>query len=455
MTGRVILLAPMYTEEERWVADEIKKQLGTKKPSFTTYQPYTDGLEGDLFEYLGSATALDAKKAILLSSALNYHYLIQASDACVLVLDGRTPDEGSLFWAAVAFASGKPVVLYKSDYRTFMSTGDNSMVTGLTLNYEPVKKISGLNRRVASHIARYNKNAWKEEHLPGYNKLLLQLGIEVSNRKRTLFDVLRFLKNHKLVETLIPHEVKQWLPPKDITGEKVYCSGPLFCPAEISEMNNIAKHTEGYGIPIYLPHRDGVESMIGDLDNPTYLAEAIKGHMADINSFTIDMYQLVECEHFVINLNGRVPDDGAVSEAGMAFAMALPSALYKSDSRTFFGGDNGFIHPALQMAGHLFDATAEYGEIKEILSKQSRFMETMGNKYSPLIHPEVNKIYTFGKNRYNALLQIYTGKAPATNPFTQWRVAHTLGAPGTWFRFWRIYHPYSKWPGKPGPNKFN
>ncbi|MCK9636706.1 MAG: nucleoside 2-deoxyribosyltransferase [Methylobacter tundripaludum] len=457
-TGKISILSPMYTEDERWVADRARAELEYGKQKYTTYQPYIDGFDKQLFEFLSShdsANASEAKRAILLSSAVNFYNLIQTSDACVLVLDGRTPDEGSVFWAAVAFATGKPVVLYKSDYRTFMSTGDNSMITGLCLNYEPVKDIKNLSDRVKSQVSMYNSNSWKSEFIPGYNKSLQKLGEKVwTNYKgRNLVEVLTVMKNDPLVEKLLPYNEK----PSGIRYGNVYCSGPLFCPAEIREIAKIAESIdiaragEGAGPHTYLPHRDGVEAMMGDLDNSAGVIAATALHYADINSFTIDVYHLVKCDYFVINLNGRVPDDGAVAEAGMAFAMGRPIVLYRSDSRAFCGGAHGLVHPALQMAGHLFDTTDDVNGIFGKLVEQDAFLKAQGDpRYSPNIHAEVNKVYELGSKYYGELNEAYANglklyvdgvwkllKLDSGNRFIPWRTAHPLAD--------KAYHPYATW----------
>jgi|GEM_PF-561509 len=444
-TGKISILSPMYTEDERWVANVIKMELELGKQRYTTYHPYIDGLERQLFEFLSrgddSAVASEAKRAILLSSALNYYSLIKASDACVLVLDGRAPDEGSVFWAAVAFASGKPVILYKSDYRTFMSTGDNSMVTGLCLDYKPVRDIKSLSDSIASRIARYNEdNLWKREHIPGYNRSLQALGEKVWTAcpGRSLKAILNEMKGDTLLENLLPHDESEYKL-SGIREAKVYCSGPLFCPAEIREISKIAKYIECAGLTTYLPHRDGVEAMMGELDNAAGRLMAAKDNYADVNSFTIDVFQLVECKYFVINLNGRAPDDGAVAEAGMAFAMGRPIVLYRSEPRTFCGGVRGFVHPALQMAGHLFDTTADCSAIHDKLAGQAAFIKIKnnGHTYSPEIHPEVKTVHSLGRQYYTELNETYSGPVLELNRFFFWRIAH-LGAD-------RAYHPYSTW----------
>lgn len=43
-------------------------------------------------------------------------------------------------------------------------------------------------------------------------------------------------------------------------------------------------------------------------------------------------------------MNGRVPDEGAVSEAAMAFAVGHPVVIYKNDARSLVGGkDNPLV----------------------------------------------------------------------------------------------------------------
>lgn len=120
----------------------------------------------------------------------------------------------------------------------------------------------------------------------------------------------------------------------------VYCAGPLFNGAEREEMTAIADLLTETGYSVYLPHRDGMEfRLILDVlvernwDSPTaaqFLHEAI---------FALDVYQLViECDAMVWNLNGRTPDEGAVSEAAMAWMLGKPLIAYQDDVRSLIQG---------------------------------------------------------------------------------------------------------------------
>jgi nucleoside 2-deoxyribosyltransferase len=125
-----------------------------------------------------------------------------------------------------------------------------------------------------------------------------------------------------------------------LDGLCVYCAGPLFNEAERREMSEIADGLVEAGYRVYLPHRDGMEfRLILDIlaergwernDAGQFLHEAI---------FALDVYQLaVECDAMVWNLNGRVPDEGAVSEAAMAWTLGKPLVAYRDDARSLIAG---------------------------------------------------------------------------------------------------------------------
>jgi hypothetical protein len=55
--------------------------------------------------------------------------------------------------------------------------------------------------------------------------------------------------------------------------------------------------------------------------------------------FALDMYQLaVDCDVMVWNLNGRVPDEGAVSEAAIAWTLGKPLIAFTDDVRSLIAG---------------------------------------------------------------------------------------------------------------------
>jgi nucleoside 2-deoxyribosyltransferase len=130
------------------------------------------------------------------------------------------------------------------------------------------------------------------------------------------------------------------LQPSNSSAVRIYCAGPLFNQAERDEMTAIAEVLCDAGLTVYLPHRDGMEfrlilDELVDLGWPApqaakFLHEAI---------FALDVYQLaVECQAVAWNLNGRVPDEGAVSEAAIAWTLGKPIVAYMDDARSLISG---------------------------------------------------------------------------------------------------------------------
>src|SRR5687767_8611165 len=94
----------------------------------------------------------------------------------------------------------------------------------------------------------------------------------------------------------------------------VYCAGPLFNQSERDEMTAIADALCDAGYDVYLPHRDGMEfRLILEVLVERGWTPATAAHFLHAAIFALDVYQLaVECDALVWNLNGRVPDEGAV-----------------------------------------------------------------------------------------------------------------------------------------------
>ncbi len=152
---------------------------------------------------------------------------------------------------------------------------------------------------------------------------------------------------------------------------RVYCSGPLFNEKERQEMQEIADALEKAGFETFLPHRNGLEF--------TPLAQVLEGMGVDHEDalrfwdhaiFALDVYQATTgCDAVVVNLNGRVPDEGAVVEAALAWSAGRVVVGYKSDLRTLcFGNDNAMVTGLFdfQLCGGISPAAAA---VKEALAE--------------------------------------------------------------------------------------
>ena len=121
---------------------------------------------------------------------------------------------------------------------------------------------------------------------------------------------------------------------------RIYCAGPLFNQSERQEMESIARVMTDAGHAVYLPHRDGLEfRLVHEVLVQRGFAEAHAAAFLHEAIFALDVYQLVvECDGIVWNLNGRTPDEGAVSEAAIGWALGMPLVAWTDDVRSLIAG---------------------------------------------------------------------------------------------------------------------
>ena len=180
---------------------------------------------------------------------------------------------------------------------------------------------------------------------------------------------------------------------------KVYCAGPLFNDKEKEEMAEIAAALERRGFDVFLPQRDGLE-LSKCIDG--LVASGVERQTAcDCLSkaiFALDVYQVVEeCEAIVVNLNGRVPDEGAVAEAALAWYAGRTLVAYKADVRTAF---NGYDNP-LVMGLFGFRTCTSISQIVDELHEKSAngFQELQAVERKA----EIESWLSFGKRIWHVL----------------------------------------------------
>lgn len=179
------------------------------------------------------------------------------------------------------------------------------------------------------------------------------------------------------------------LPPvptvrKRQAAHRIYCAGPLFNRAEQEEMAEIARTLEGSGFSVFLPHRDGF--VFGDVHREFLRGgyeSAEASRMIQQAIFWLDTYEVVSgCQGLVLNMNGRVPDEGAVAEAAMAWMAGKGIVLYKADSRSLIqGSDNPLV------AG--LGSFARVSTIPEIAYAFTQLFRTWRPGRDPLMPPAV------------------------------------------------------------------
>jgi nucleoside 2-deoxyribosyltransferase len=100
---------------------------------------------------------------------------------------------------------------------------------------------------------------------------------------------------------------------------------------------HIARVLESHGMSVYLPQRDAGISYDA-LDRGEDKVSVRRRIFAE------DSGAVANCDALVCLLDGRVPDEGACIELGMAFALGKPCIGYKTDRRAMdVQGDNNIM----------------------------------------------------------------------------------------------------------------
>ncbi|MCF8054524.1 MAG: nucleoside 2-deoxyribosyltransferase [Deltaproteobacteria bacterium] len=126
-----------------------------------------------------------------------------------------------------------------------------------------------------------------------------------------------------------------------ITSKKIYCAGPLFNDKEREEMAQIAQVLEQKGFMVFLPHRDGV--LLAKLLDAFSAAGVSQEKSREILLkviFYVDVFELLDSDGLILNMNGRVPDEGSMVEAGIAWQAGKAIVIYKNDDRSLVGGND-------------------------------------------------------------------------------------------------------------------
>jgi len=107
--------------------------------------------------------------------------------------------------------------------------------------------------------------------------------------------------------------------------------------------------------------------------------------------YHLDMFQVCEvCDATILNMNGRVPDEGALVEAALAYRSEKPVVIYKSDSRSLIDGkDNPLITGMTNMkiVKDLADITIKLRELEKTTESTYSIMiknaEAIFQDYNP------------------------------------------------------------------------
>ena len=118
----------------------------------------------------------------------------------------------------------------------------------------------------------------------------------------------------------------------------VYLAGPLFSEAERRFNLELTYRLETLGFEVFLPQRDGAER-----DRPPY--DTIAPEERRRVMFELDRSRILDSDVFLFVLDGRVPDEGACVELGIAYCQKylqngekLLVGLHTDTRAAFVGG---------------------------------------------------------------------------------------------------------------------
>jgi len=117
---KIYIAAPLFSDAERAYNKELKQKL---KKDFDVYLPQEDGLLlVDLIKR--NITFTEASKAIFAADIK----AINDTEILLIVLDGRTVDEGAALELGYAYCNGKTCIGLSTDPRRLLSLGHNPMI---------------------------------------------------------------------------------------------------------------------------------------------------------------------------------------------------------------------------------------------------------------------------------------------------------------------------------------
>lgn len=157
--------SPVYCSGPMFSVGDLNEQAQVAATldaaNFSTYLPQRDGIE--VGKVMGDInTGLDLPESEILEImtfirkivfALDVYQLVERCQSLVFNMDGRVPDDGSVVETAMAFAAGKPIVIYKTTPISMLGGFDNPMVQGLSTNWRYVADVTTLPAAVSTAVA--------------------------------------------------------------------------------------------------------------------------------------------------------------------------------------------------------------------------------------------------------------------------------------------------------------
>jgi nucleoside 2-deoxyribosyltransferase len=187
--------------------------------------------------------------------------------------------------------------------------------------------------------------------------------------------------------TMTPAKARAKAPVKAKQPARVYLAGPMFSDGDKSEQTKLAIALRRT-FKCHVPQDDGIEvAAVMELLNepslhdpsnlgtpmlePIVLARCAAWVTRAV--VALDVYEVIEgCQCVVLNIDGRVPDEGALVEASLAWTTGHPVVTYKTTSISELGGNNN------PMIGVIGGWTAVTTELKNVVPEVRKALNSAG-----------------------------------------------------------------------------
>jgi len=153
----------------------------------------------------------------------------------------------------------------------------------------------------------------------------------------------------------------------------VYIAGPLFSESELEFNRRLNTFLKNLGFNTFLPQEDG--HLLSEL-----MEQGFEKDNAIKMIFQMDAEKIKDSDIIVFIMDGRVPDEGACVEIGLAYAYNKECFGLKTDSRSLIGDmDNPLIVGALK--GRIARSFPELEKLLKSSIKESSILSNRQNQY--------------------------------------------------------------------------
>lgn len=152
-SNKVYLAAPLFSPIERLRNIEVSVQL--VEAGFDVFIPQLHSGEAKWSDTGGEVTREDIFKSDVQG--------ILGADIIVALLDGRVPDEGTVFEVGTAYALGKKLILINDDDRSFMNGHMNVMLEECVTGDPDSKLFRSKNEAIEYLVATYASEVAEDE----------------------------------------------------------------------------------------------------------------------------------------------------------------------------------------------------------------------------------------------------------------------------------------------------